>query len=153
MVGVAVSEMIMDNTMVTESVMANCRNKRPTTPPISKMGMKTATREILMERTVGPISAAPRRAASIRFKPRSRRRVMFSSTTMASSTTKPLEIVKAMSDRLSILKPNMYITPQVPIMETGTATVGIKVARTSRRKRKTTMMTRATDIISDRSTS
>ncbi len=69
MVGVAVSETSIDKTIVTESVIANWRNRRPTTPPISKMGMNTATSEILMERTVGPISAAPRSAASIGLKP------------------------------------------------------------------------------------
>ena len=63
---------------------------------------------------------------------------MFSITTMASSTTKPVEMVSAISDRLSRLKPTRYITANVPISETGTATVGISVARGLRRNRKTT---------------
>ena len=51
--------------------------------------------------------------------PASRRREMFSITTMASSTTKPVEIVSAISERLSMLKPNRYITAKVPISEDG----------------------------------
>ena len=50
---------------------------------------------------------------------------MFSSTTMASSTTKPVAIVSAISERLSRLKPSRYIAPNVPISDTGTATVGM----------------------------
>ena len=63
--GVVVSETTSEMTMATESVTANSRNSRPTMPPISRMGMKTATSEMLMESTVKPISLAPCRAASI----------------------------------------------------------------------------------------
>ena len=74
-------------------------------------------------------------AARIRGMPASICRVTFSSTTIASSTTKPVEIVSAISDRLSRLYPIRYITPNVPISDTGTATLGIKVARPLRRNR------------------
>ncbi len=37
---------------------------------------------------------------------------MFSIMTMASSTTKPVEMVSAMSERLFRLKPSKYITPK-----------------------------------------
>ena len=57
--GVVVSEMTIDTRMAVDSVMANSRNKRPTMPPISKMGMKTAISDTLMEKTVKPISFAP----------------------------------------------------------------------------------------------
>jgi len=78
---------------------------------------------------------------------------MFSVTTMASSTTKPVEMVSAMSERLSREKPQRYITPKVPMSETGTATPGMSMVRTSRRKTKTTMITRTTAMTSVRSTS
>ncbi len=55
-----------------------------------------------IEMTVKPISWAPFSAASSGVMPDSRCRVMFSMTTIASSTTKPVAIVSAMSDRLSI---------------------------------------------------
>ncbi len=48
--------------------------------------------------TVKPICRAPTMAASSGAMPCSRRRVMFSIMTMASSTTKPTEIVIAISE-------------------------------------------------------
>ena len=54
---------------------------------------------------------------------------MFSIMTMASSTTKPVEIVSAIRVRLFRLYPSRYITPNVPTSESGTATLGITVAR------------------------
>ena len=65
--------------------------------------MKTATSDTLIDSTVNPISRAPAIAAAIGFMPASRYREMFSSTTMASSTTNPVAIVSAISDRLSRL--------------------------------------------------
>ena len=73
---------------------------------------------------------------------------MFSITTIASSTTKPLAMARAINERLSSEKPARYITAQVPMRETGTATAGIRVARTLRRKRKTTSTTSMTEMIS-----
>ena len=78
---------------------------------------------------------------------------MFSTTTMASSTTKPVEMVSAMSERLSMLKPARYMMPKVPMSETGTATAGISMVRKSRRKMKTTRMTSTTAMTRVRSTS
>ena len=78
---------------------------------------------------------------------------MFSITTIASSTTKPVEIVRAISDRLSRLYPNRYMNPKVPSRESGTATLGINVAHRFFRKMKTTMITRAIETISVNSTS
>src|SRR6185503_402365 len=57
------------------------------------------------------------------------------------------------SVKLLIEKPARYITPNVPISDTGTATLGIAVARASRRKRKTTRITSTTAIVSERPTS
>ena len=59
-----VSEITMETRMAVERVTANSRNSRPTMPPIIRIGMKTATSEMLMENTVKPISRAPLRAAS-----------------------------------------------------------------------------------------
>ncbi len=95
------SETTSEMAMAALSVTANSRKSRPTIPPISRMGMKTAMSEVLMEKTVKPISRAPRSAASNGTIPFSRWRVMFSITTMASSTTKPVEMVSAISERLS----------------------------------------------------
>src|ERR1700691_1832563 len=69
---------------------------------------------------------------------------MFSSMTMASSTTKPTESVRAMSERTLTLYPSRYITANVPTMDRGTAIPGIKVADRLRRKIKMTNTTRQT---------
>ncbi len=66
---------------------------------------------------------------------------MFSIITMASSTTNPVEMVSAISERLSRLYPSMYITAKVPISESGTAAKGMVVAYTLRRNRKITSIT------------
>ena len=53
---------------------------------------------------------------------------MFSIITMASSTTKPVEIVSAISVRLFRLYPSRYMTANVPTSDSGTATLGMIVA-------------------------
>ena len=57
--GVVVSETSSEMPTATLSVIANSRNRRPTMPPISRIGMNTATSEVLIEITVKPISRAP----------------------------------------------------------------------------------------------
>ena len=122
-------------------------------PPMSRIGMKTAISDRLIDSTVKPTSRAPRSAASYGAMPSSMWRVMFSSTTIASSTTKPVAIVSAISERLLRLKPARYMAPKVPTSDTGTATVGISVARPLRRNRNTTRITSTTAMTSVRSTS
>jgi hypothetical protein len=101
MVGVVVKEMTMEMRTAVERVTANSRKRRPMMPPIMRMGMKTAISEMLMEMTVNPISLAPCNAAASGSMPPSRCRVMFSMTTIASSTTNPVAITMAISERLS----------------------------------------------------
>ncbi len=151
--GVVVSDTASDTRMATDSTTANSRNSRPMIPPISRIGMNTATSDRLMDITVEPICAAPVMAAVSGSMPISWYRVMFSSTTMASSTTNPVEMASAMSERLSTLYPSRNMAAKVPMMDAGTAIRGISVARNSRRNRKTTRPTRATDRRSVRSMS
>ena len=102
---------------------------------------------------VKPICCDPFSAACIGVSPSSSRREIFSTTTMASSITKPVAMVSAISDRLLRLKPARYITPKVPTSDSGTATLGISVAATLRRNRKVTITTSAIDSISSNCTS
>ncbi len=102
-IGVRVSETRADMAMAMLSVTANSRKSRPTSPPMSRMGMNTANNERVMETMVKPICFAPLSAACSGVSPISMKREMFSVTTMASSTTKPVEMVSAMSERLSRL--------------------------------------------------
>ena len=111
---------------------------------MNSSGMNTAISDSVSEMTVKPISRAPSSAARIGLAPFSRWRTMFSIMTMASSTTKPVPMVSAISERLSRLKPQNHITPKVAISETGSATPAMMVARPERRKISTTMTTSAT---------
>ena len=100
-IGVVVSETTIDTRMAVDSVTANSRNSRPTIPPMSRIGMNTAI-ERDADREHGEADLlGPLQRGRTGFIPASRCRVMFSMTTMASSTTKPVEIVSAISDRLS----------------------------------------------------
>ena len=72
-------------------------------PPMNSTGMKTAASESVIDRIVKAISFEPSKAACIGVLPISMCRTMFSSITIASSTTKPTESVSAISDRLSRL--------------------------------------------------
>ena len=102
-IGVVVSDTRSEIRIATESTTANSRNSRPTIPPISKMGMNTAIRDRLIESTVNPTSREPCSAACSGDSPSSMRRVTFSSTTIVSSTTNPVAMVSAMSERLLML--------------------------------------------------
>ena len=84
--------------------------------------MNTAISDRLIDSTVKPTSRTPSSAALNGATPFSICRETFSSTTIASSTTKPVATVSAISDRLFRLKPHRYMTPKVPISDTGTAT-------------------------------
>src|SRR3984957_12305575 len=128
----------------TLNVMANSRNNRPTMPVMNSSGMKTAMSEMLSEMTVNPICFAPLSAASMGGSPASMYRTIFSIMTMASSTTNPVEMVSAMSDRLSRVKPMSFMTPKVPMMASGSAMLGMTVAQNLRRKTKMTITTSAT---------
>ena len=78
---------------------------------------------------------------------------MFSITTTASSTTKPVAMVSAMRVRLLRLKPASAITAKVPSNDSGTTTIGTSAARRLRRNNSTTSTTSATAMKSARSTS
>ena len=68
---------------------------------MNSTGMNTATRDSVIDRIVKPISPEPWNAAARTGMPASMWRTMFSSMTMASSTTKPTDSVSASSERLS----------------------------------------------------
>src|SRR5258707_1388083 len=127
--GVKVSETIAEVTTAMVSVSANSRNMRPTRPVMNSSGMNTAISETVSEITVKPISLAPRNAASNGSSPSSMWCTMFSIITMASSTTKPVPIVSAISERLSSEKPQNHITPNVAISDSGSATPAMIVAQ------------------------
>ena len=130
--------------MATAKVMANSRNKRPTTSAINNSGINTAINEKVNDTKVKLICFAPLSAAFIGVSPSSICRAIFSNMTMASSTTKPVAMVNAISVRLFNEKPNTYITAKVPISDKGTTTDGIKVAVIRFKNKNVTNTTKAT---------
>ncbi len=90
--------------------------------------MNTAASDVVIVRIVKPISFEPESAASSGPSPASMCRTMFSSITIASSTTKPIERISAIMDRLFRLKFSTCITAKVPRIENGSARAGIIVA-------------------------
>ena len=124
-------------------VMANSRNSLPRMPLMNRIGMKTAASDTVIDRIVKPISRDPFSAASNGCSPCSMCRTMFSSITIASSTTKPIERMSAIIDRLSSVKPSTDITANVPRIENGRASAGMSVAEPLCRNAKMTATTSA----------
>jgi hypothetical protein len=100
---VRVSDRIADSVIASASVTASSWNSRPYGPPMNRIGMNTASSDTVIDTIVKPICFAPASAACSGGVPASMWRVMFSVTTIASSTTNPVAIVSAISDRLSML--------------------------------------------------
>ena len=105
-------------------------------------GMNTddSTRAIAI--SAAPTSSMLLTAASCGESPASILRSTFSTTTMASSTTMPIARTRPNKDRLLSVKPNAAMKKNVPINDTGMATIGMIAARQVCRKRMTTSTTR-----------
>ena len=73
--------------------------------------------------------------------PASTWRWMFSSMTIASSTTSPIASTSASSVSVLMLKLQAYMSANAPTRLTGMVTSGIRVARNERRKKKITSTT------------
>ena len=73
--------------------------------------------------------------------------MMFSITTIASSTTKPIAITNARNVRLLRVKPRIVITTAAPASDNGTVTAAIRVGAKRRRNSAMTRITMAKLII------
>jgi hypothetical protein len=62
-IGTRVSDTTAEIRIVTDSVMANSRNKRPTTSPMNNSGISTAISDTVSEMMVKPICSEPCSAA------------------------------------------------------------------------------------------
>ena len=98
--GVRVRETNAETRMVTARVTANSRNSLPTTSLMKRSGIRTAMSDTVSDMIVKPICSLPLSAARMGLSPSSMKREMFSIITIASSTTKPVEMVSAISVRL-----------------------------------------------------
>ena len=115
---------------------------------MNSTGMNTATSDTLIDMTVKPICRAPSNAACSGGLPCSMWRTMFSIITIASSTTKPTEMVSAISEKLSSAKPSNHIAASVPAIDSGTVTPAATVGTSRRMNSSTTSSTSATVISS-----
>ena len=82
-----------------------------------------------------PTSEAPRIAASLGDSPPSKCRKMFSVTTMALSINIPAPNARPPKVMMFMVSPLKYIRLKVAMMDTGMATLTIKVVLTRRKKR------------------
>ena len=111
------------------------------TPGRKATGTNTAARTAVVA-MIGPVtSRMAALAAASGARPFSSWRSTFSTTTMASSTTRP--IAKTSPSMLTVLseKPSAIITASVAMRDTGMAIAGMTVVRQLWRNRKTTAMT------------
>jgi hypothetical protein len=127
-IGVSVTDTTPEIRIAVVIVTANSRKRRPRMPLMNRIGMNTAASDAVIVRIVKPISFDPFSAASSGRSPASMWRTMFSSITIASSTTKPIERMSAIIDRLFRLKCSTCMTANVPRIEKGSASAGISVA-------------------------
>ena len=139
-----IAEMIVETAMVT----ANWRKNCPVTPPKKQHGMNTELSTSVMAR-IGPVISPIALIVAVRASsPVAIWRSIFSSTTIASSTTMPIASTRPNSVRLFSEKPNAAMIANVPISDTGTSIIGKIIARQSCRNTSTTMATRITAISS-----
>jgi len=117
--------------MITEMaiVTANCWYSRPVMPGMNAVGMNTAARIKAIAITGLETSSIAFRVASLGVIPSSIWCSTASTTTMASSTTNPMASTKPNSESVLTEKPNNGNTMNVPTSDTGTASIGISVAR------------------------
>ena len=127
--GLNVSELNAEKTNEKTIVIANWLYSLPVSPGMNATGTNTAasTRVIV---TIGVvISAIAARVASSGCRPRSRYFSTFSTTMIASSTTRPIASTSPQSVSVLIEKPKAAISANVATSETGIAIIGMIVAR------------------------
>ncbi len=143
-IGVSVSATKPETITAPASVSANSVNSRPVRPGVKASGAYTAASVSVIATTAKLISLAPFSAAWKGSSPSSMWRKMFSSTTMASSTTRPMASTSASSVSVLMVKPAAAMMPKAPIRLTGMVTIGMIDARIVRRNTNTTSATSTT---------
>ena len=98
--GVRVSAATTDTRITMVTLHPSCLNMIPEMPVVMVSGRNTATTVRVAAITARPTSLVPYIAASRGPLPRSRCDVMFSSTTIASSTTIPMAIDSELNDMI-----------------------------------------------------
>ena len=127
--GVSDNALNADTSMAIAIVTANCLLSRPWMPPIKPTGMKTAARISAMLTTGPETSRIACSVASRGAIPSSMWCCTASTTTIASSTTRPTARTRPNSDSVLMENPSNGNAANVPTSDTGTASIGISVAR------------------------
>ena len=117
-------------------VSAWSRNSCPAMPSTNTSGRNTAITVRVDATTAMPTSRVPAMAASMMPSPRSRALAMLSSTTIESSTTRPVASASPPSDITLRLSPSWSMKKNVATIETGSDTPTTKVLQPLRRNRK-----------------
>ena len=133
-----------DTATAAATVSANSVNRRPVLPVMKPSGANTAARVRDIAITAKAISFEPSIEAWRGSLPISTWRWQFSSTTMASSTTRPMASTSPSSVSTLTEKPIRKRKKNAPMSDTGMVTNGISVARTERRNTKITSITSST---------
>ncbi len=125
------SESALKAEISTEMAMvsANCRLSRPWMPPRKAAGRNTEERIRAMATTGPDTSFIAWIVAARGVIPSSMWCSTASTTTIASSTTRPIASTRPNSERALIENPSSGNIAKVPISDTGTAISGISVAR------------------------
>ena len=125
-------------------VNANCWKSSPVVPGKKATGMNTDISTSDVATTAPPISRIARAVAWNGLVLSSTMwRTIFSKTTIASSTTRPVARVNPKSVSVLIENPSIFIAANVPISETGIVIDGISVLCQFCKKMKMTSTTRA----------
>ena len=143
--GESVSAITPEITIEIEIVIANCLYSVPVTPPRNATGMNTATSTSTIEISAPAICVIASFAAASAERPLlAMLASTFSTTTIASSTTRPIARIIPNSVSMFTEKPSRCMPMNVPTIDTGTARIGITVARTDCRNTNTTSTTSTT---------
>ena len=126
--GTSVSAIRLEKPTAAASEMPNSPNTAPMLPGMNEIGRITATSTSVVAITAKPISRPPFVAARSVGSPPSMRRAMFSSTTMASSTTRPIASTKPSRVSVLIENPIAAITVNAAMIEMGIVSAGMTVA-------------------------
>lgn len=120
-----------ESSMAAETATANCWNICPVMPGMKATGTKTASNTEVMAIIGAVISPMAFLAASAGDSCGSFSMIAStaSTTMIASSTTIPMATTRASRETVFAEKPNASITANAPIIDTGTATIRIRVAR------------------------
>ncbi len=135
-IGDRVSATTPETITAPASVKANSMKSFPVSPPRNPIGAYTAARVSVITMTGNAISRAPVSAAASGSMPSSMWRWMFSTTTIASSTTSPIASTIASSVSRFTEKPSHSISESTPIRDRGIVTTGTITERSEPRNRK-----------------